>query len=392
MKKRPDLPPRTRGRPARRLTSAAALGRFELPVCVACGHVQYPVGETCGQCFSDDLTWRAVERGGTVLATTAIRHATEAYFQKLRPVRIGTVKLDAGPVVLARLSADVAKAGKRVAMSNQLDRSGEAVLCASAEGTRSVENILADPNREIAGRTVLVTGANGGIGRAIVAAFLDAGASEVIAATRSGNAPEFEGGDARITQIAMDLSDRASVRTAAEGVGARVDILVNNAGVTAISGFFEGDDTGGARREMDINYFGTLEVLRAFAPHMKARQQGVILNVLTVLAHVCLPSMGSYCASKAAALSLTQGVRAELLPWGVRVCAIFPSTVDTEASADSPPPKLAPKRVAAEIVRMIAEGEEDCYPGDIARELAAAIRRDAKTVEREMALALPEPE
>jgi len=391
VKKRPDLPPRMRGRPARRLTSAAVLGRFELPVCTSCGHVQYPIGEICGRCLSDDLSWQPVARNGTVLATTVICHATEAYFQKNRPIRVGSIKLDIGPVVFARLGQDVLAAGQRVKLSNQLDRSGEAILCASAEETTKVENVLADPNREIEGRTVLVTGANGGIGRALVSAFLEAGATEVIAATRSGDAKEFSGAE-RVTQIALDITDAASVRRASETIGHRVDILVNNAGFTAISGFFEGSDTQGARREMEVNYFGTLEMLRAFAPHMKARRQGVIVNVLTVLAHSCLPSMGSYCASKAAALSLTQGVRAELIPWGVRVCAIFPSTVDTPASVDSPPPKLAPRRVAQEIIRMIRDGEEDCYPGDIARDLIAAIRKDAKTVEREMALALPEPD
>ena len=142
---------------------------------------------------------------------------------------------------------------------------------------------------------------------------------------------------------------------------------------------------------MQVNYFGTLAMIRGFAPHFSARKQGVIVNVLSVLAHVSLPSMGSYCASKAATLSLTQGVRAELLPWGVRVCAVFPSTVDTAASADSPPPKLAPAQVASAIVTMIRDGSEESYPGAIASDLAGALRADAKAVEREMALGLPEP-
>src|SRR5690606_31726233 len=105
----------------------------------------------------------------------------------------------------------------------------------------------------------------------------------------------------------------------------------------------------------------------------------------------CLPSMGSYCASKAAALSMTQGVRAELLPWGVRVAAVFPSTVDTETSSDSPPPKLRPSQVADDIVAMIRDGVEDYYPGRVAQALYAGWREDPKVVEREMGLALPEP-
>jgi NAD(P)-dependent dehydrogenase (short-subunit alcohol dehydrogenase family) len=291
---------------------------------------------------------------------------------------------------MARLARGCTEPGTRVAISNQLDRSGEAILCASVETATAVEDILADTNRNIEGKVVLITGANGGIGRELIAAFKKAGAAEVIAATRSPvegkSAPE-----PGVRHIVMDVTDPRSVEEAAGEVGARVDILVNNAGTTAISGFFESDDISGARREMEVNYFGTLSVIRAFAPHMKARRHGVIVNVLTALAHVCLPSMGSYCASKAAALSLTQGVRAELIPWGIRVCAIFPTTVDTAASADSAPPKLAPKVVAGEIVRMIRDGEEDVYPGNIAQDLIGAIRADAKAVEREMSHVLPEP-
>jgi NAD(P)-dependent dehydrogenase (short-subunit alcohol dehydrogenase family) len=90
-------------------------------------------------------------------------------------------------------------------------------------------------------------------------------------------------------------------------------------------------------------------------------------------------------------LSLTQGVRGELLPWGIRVCAIFPSTVDTPASADSPPPKLAPSQVADAVVRMIVDGAEEAYPGPMASNLAEALRQDSKAVEREMSMMLPEP-
>jgi NAD(P)-dependent dehydrogenase (short-subunit alcohol dehydrogenase family)/uncharacterized OB-fold protein len=386
MKKRPDLPPRARTRPARRLTSAATRGRLELPVCQACRSVQYPVGEICGACLSNELRWESVEATGTLLSSTVIRHATEAYFQKQRPILMGSVRLDAGPVVLARLSRECTRPGTRVVISNQLDRSGEAILCASAKADEAVENILADPNRDIEGKVVLITGANGGIGRELVAAFRKAGA-EVIAASRAPVASA----EAGTRSIALDVANRGSVEAAAVEIGPRVDILINNAGTTAIAGFLEGDDISGARSEMEVNYFGTLSMIRAFAPHLKAKKRGVIVNMLSALGHVCLPTMGSYCASKAAAWSLTQGIRAELLPWGVRVCAVFPTTVDTAASADSPPPKLSPAFVAREVVRMIRDGEEDLYPGNIAQDLIEALRQDSKTVEREMSLMLPEP-
>jgi NAD(P)-dependent dehydrogenase (short-subunit alcohol dehydrogenase family)/uncharacterized OB-fold protein len=387
MKRRPDLPPRARGRVARRLTSAATVGRFELPVCEACGSVQYPVREICRECLSDKLKWQPVATGGTMLSTTAIRHSTDPYFQRYRPLGMGSVKLDAGPVAIVRFALGTLSPGDRIEIQNHLDRSGEAILVASGASKR--EAVLPDPNRNISGKTILVTGADGGIGRALVKAFLDAGAAKVVAAVRQG--AEQAGGDSRVERIALDVTDSNSIQRAADRLGPSIDILVNNAGVTSASGLLDADTMDGARREMDVNYFGTLAMIRAFAPHLKKRRQGVIVNVLSVLAHVCLPSMGSYCASKAATLSLTQGVRAELLPWGVRVCAIFPSTVDTPASEDSPPPKLSPAQVAAAVVKMIQDGIEDHYPGSIASDLAAAIRQDGKTVEREMALGLPEP-
>ena len=389
MKRRPDLPPRLRGRPARRLTSAAALGRFELPVCQACKTVQYPVREICRNCLSDNLKWESVSAGGTALAITTIRHATDPYFQSHRPLGFGSVKLDTGPVVVARFATGSANAGDRVQLQNHLDRSGEAILIAVPEKTQKRETVLPDPNRDITGKTVLITGAEGGIGRALVKAMLDAGAGKIIAAARKK--PAQADSDARIERIALDVTDPQALKAFAAASGTNIDILINNAGVTAASGLIDADTMDGARQEMDVNYFGTLATIRALAPQFKARKQGVVVNVLSILAHVCLPSMGSYCASKAATLSLTQGVRAELLPWGIRVCAIFPSTVDTPASADSPPPKLSPVQVANDIVKMIRDGVEEAYPGSIASDLIAAIRQDSKTVEREMAIALPEP-
>lgn len=390
MKRRPDLPPRPRGRPARGLTSAATRGRFELPVCQACRAVQYPVREACRNCLSDNLRWEAVEAGATVLSSTNIRHSTDPYFQQMRPLGMASVKLDAGPVAIVRCEAGSAlpASGTRVRIQNQLDRSGEAILVAMPEQSRDSNSVLRDPNREVAGKTVLITGANGGIGKALVKAFRDAGAAKIFAASRQG---DLAGADDVVQSIALDVTDAASIARAAEQCGPELDILVNNAGYTAVSGLLDADTMDGAQQEMQVNYFGTLAMIRAFAPFLKAKRRGVVANVLSVLAHVCLPSMGSYCASKAATLSLTQGVRAELLPWGVRVCAIFPSTVDTPASADSPPPKLAPAQVAAALVSMIRDGTEENYPGSIASDLIAAVRSDAKTVEREMALALPEP-
>jgi NAD(P)-dependent dehydrogenase (short-subunit alcohol dehydrogenase family)/uncharacterized OB-fold protein len=389
-KRRPDLPPRARGRLARRLTAAAALGRFELPVCEACGRPVFPLQEICRSCLSDRLVWGEVAPEGSLLTRTVIRHSTDAYFQAHRPIAMGTVRLDCGPVVFARLSPDCTEIGARVRLFNRLDRGGEQVFVAMPEDAREETNVIADPNREVKGKTVLVTGADGGIGRALVDAFVKAGAMRVWKATRRP-VEDVGSGEDIVRTVRMDVTDPASVRAAVAATGGAVEILVNNAGVTAISGLLDADSIDGARQEIEVNYLGTLNVIRGFAPAMKQRGEGVVVNVLTVLAHVNLPSMGSYCASKAAALSMTQGVRAELMPWGVRVAAIFPSTVDTPASADSPPPKLRPGHVAEAVIRQIAEGTEDVYPGPTAASLHVGWRDSPKVVERELGLGLPEP-
>lgn len=388
MKRRPDLPPRVRGRIARRLTAAAARGVFEMPVCQDCEAVVYPPQEVCRKCLSDRLRWQDVSPVGKLLASGVIHHSTDAYFTKHRPVIIGTVQLDAGPVVITRVSAECATAGRRVRLFNCLDRGGEQVFVAMPENATMEAGVINDPNRDVKGKVVLITGSDGGIGQALVSAFLKAGAKRVIAATRKRK--PFGKANPKVQHLRIDLTEPKSIAAAAKAAGVEVDILVNNAGVTAISGLLDADTLDGARQEIEVNYLGTLNVIRAFAPFMKEKRQGVIVNVLTVLAHVCLPPMGSYCASKAAALSMTQGVRAELMPWGVRVAAIFPSTVDTPASADSPPPKLRPADVAEAVVTMILNGTEDHYPGRIASDLYAGWRDSHKVVERELGQMLPE--
>ncbi len=239
---------------------------------------------------------------------------------------------------------------------------------------------MSDPNCEIAGKVVLVTGANGGIGRTLATAFRKAGAAEVL---------EIGGLGAPEGMTKLDVTNRSAVEALAASLGARVDILVNNAGFNGNSGALAAAEDRNARQEMEVNYFGLLNMIRAFSPAMRQRQQGVIVNMLSILSHVNLPMLGSYCASKAAALSLTEAARAELAPYGVRVCAIFPGAVDTRMSAHIPPPKLAPAQLADAVMKALLDGLEDIFPGAAAAGLHAAMRVDRKAVEKEMASRLP---
>jgi NAD(P)-dependent dehydrogenase (short-subunit alcohol dehydrogenase family) len=205
-------------------------------------------------------------------------------------------------------------------------------------------------NRDIQGKTVLVTGAFGGIGRALVHALLEAGATQIIAASRSPQPSS----DRRIVTATVDVRDQASVAALAKTF--LVDILINNSGVNTNTGPLAASAAEHARDEIDANYFGLLNMCWAFAPPMVARGNGVIVNILSTGALKVLPRMTSYCASKAAAWSLTQGLRAELEGKGIDVIAMFPGATDTRLTAHLTIPKLSPKTVADATIAAIRDG------------------------------------
>ncbi len=239
---------------------------------------------------------------------------------------------------------------------------------------------------KIAGSTALVSGANRGIGKAIVAALRAAGAAKIYAATRDGSSP-FPG-DAAIVPLKLDVTSSEQVAAAARAAG-DVALLVNNAGVnfnTPLVGIAALDN---ARREVEVNYLGTLAMCRAFAPVLKGNGGGTIVNMLSILARVNLPLMGSLCASKAAALSMTQGVRAELAAQGTRVIGVLPGAVRTRMTEGVDVPKIEPEIVAAAIVEAIAGDAEEIYPGDMASGVAAGLAADPKAVEKQFAAYLP---
>jgi short-subunit dehydrogenase len=228
--------------------------------------------------------------------------------------------------------------------------------------------------------TVLVTGATGGIGQALVAALIARGAKKVYAAARdisSLTASE------QVVPLKMDVGSDDDARFAA-AVAADVTLLINNAGVNRNTAFLAAPDLAIAREEIEINYLAPLRVIRAFAPVLIANQ-GAVLNMLTILARVNLPLMGSYCASKAAGLSLTQGLRAELGAKGVHVAAALPGAVDTRMTEGLPIPKMSPADAASEILDGFEAGDEEIYVGEMARGLAAGLASDPKAVERQLA-------
>lgn len=236
---------------------------------------------------------------------------------------------------------------------------------------------MPDIGQIFAGKLVLITGAAGGLGRALVDAFQAAGA-RVVAATRDGSFA-----DSTVPSVALDVSQPASVSAVAERLGA-VDILVNNAGANVNGRLFDANGAASAEREMAVNYFGVLNTIRAFAPAMRERRRGAIVNSLSGLSHVNSPTMASYSASKAAAWSLTQAARAELAPFNIQVYAMFLPVMDTRMAAGLAIPKMPPGEAAAAILDHLRAGNEDGYIGG-AKDLYDRLRQDPKAVERMMA-------
>jgi NAD(P)-dependent dehydrogenase (short-subunit alcohol dehydrogenase family) len=237
---------------------------------------------------------------------------------------------------------------------------------------------------EIEGKRVLITGASRGLGRALASAFVAAGAREVLAGTRRIDDSERLQREAQtrslpITPIKLDVTDEDDIRFAAS-MG-RIDILVNNAG---IAGY--GDplrmDFKLAAQEMDVNYFGAMRMARALAPAMIEQGSGMIVNVATVFARVNLPLVGTYCASKAALLSLGQAMRAYLSDKGVQVTTVMPTTIDTDMSSGADVPKMTKEFVAGEILRHIREETIDPPIGEEAAGVLERLRSDPVALEQ----------
>src|SRR5476651_1800217 len=214
----------------------------------------------------------------------------------------------------------------------EADRRVAAVQHAHEEmgGERQQVDLEGEGSMDIKGTVALVTGANRGIGRSFVEVLLERGATTIYAGARDPAklADLVERSKGKVVALKLDITQPADI-TAAVKACRDVRLLVNNAGINRQAGLIAATDLGAARAEMETNYFGPLSMCRAFAPILKANGGGAIVNMLSILARVNMPMYGSLSASKAAALSLTQGVRGELAKHVSLVVAIMPGAVDT---------------------------------------------------------------
>lgn len=232
----------------------------------------------------------------------------------------------------------------------------------------------------IAGKTIVVTGANRGIGRALIDEAVARGAARVYAGTRQ----PLPHPDSRITPVALDVTDPDQVRAAAAHAG-EVDILINNAGVFYPDGL---DDRAAIEQHLAVNLFGTWNVIQAFLPAL-TRSGGAIVNNVSLAALAPVPFHPAYSVSKAAAFNLTQSLRGLLAQRGVRVHAALTGPVDTDMIRALDIPKSSPETVAKGIFDGVGKDEDEIFPDPLAASLADLWHAGAaKTLERQNAALL----
>ena len=232
----------------------------------------------------------------------------------------------------------------------------------------------------------IVTGGNRGIGEGFVRAFLEAGSSKVYVGARNPDDASHlvdEFGD-RAVPVKLDVTDEGQVAVAA-GQCSDVSIVVNNAGVFTNRLLIGADDMSGAREEMEVKYFGTLAMCRAFAPVLAANGGGAIVNVLSAAALIDIPNMGGYGPSKTATRFLSSGVRAELAGQGTQVTALIVGSVETRMSAHVKGQKEQPIDIGRAGITAIQKNIDEMDTDWMATTVRASVALDPKGYEKRLA-------
>ena len=238
----------------------------------------------------------------------------------------------------------------------------------------------------IEGTVALVTGANRGIGRAITEALHDRGAARVYGGARQPESLEELAGASggRLVPVRLDVTDGEQVDAAVAAAG-DLQMLVNNAGVALVPDITADNALEKARIEMDVNYFAPLELSRRLAPSLAQNGGGAIVNIASVGGLTAFPMYPTYSASKAAAHSLTQGLRMLLAPQGTSVVGVYPGPVDTDMARGLDFDQATPRDVADAILDAVAAGQEDVFPDPYAEQFAEQFQASPKASERQVA-------
>jgi NAD(P)-dependent dehydrogenase (short-subunit alcohol dehydrogenase family) len=235
---------------------------------------------------------------------------------------------------------------------------------------------------------VLVTGANRGLGRALVEQFVRAGARKVYAGARDPSQLDALANAAggRVVPLAIDITDASSLASAAVKA-ADVGVLVNNAGVLASFDALT-SPLEQVQKDFDTNFYGTLAATKAFAPALEraaaAGREAALVNVLSVASLANVPALGTYSASKAAAYSLTQALRVGLAKKGIRVHGVLAGAIDTDMVRGMEMAKTSAEDVAKGILDGLERGLDDIAPDPMARSLFEMWKTDPKAVERQL--------
>lgn len=234
-----------------------------------------------------------------------------------------------------------------------------------------------------------VTGSNRGIGKSYVKALLDNGAKKVYAGMRDVSVfdkvasewPKEHRG--KVRPIMIDVTNEDQIKSAVTTAG-DVNLLINNAGIAKFAGLIAAENLDASRQEMEVNYFGTLMMTRAFAPILKKNGGGALVNILSVASLGNFPMLGSYSASKAALHSLTQGIRAELAAQGTQVFGVFPGPIETDMAKDIEMDKSSPDLIAEGTLSAIEQGVEDIFIDPMAVQFRQDYFADPKALEAQL--------
>jgi NAD(P)-dependent dehydrogenase (short-subunit alcohol dehydrogenase family) len=232
----------------------------------------------------------------------------------------------------------------------------------------------------ISDQVALVTGANRGIGRQFVLELLERGATKVYATARRVETLDFD--DARVVPLRLDLLDHASVLSAAE-TASDVTVLVNNAGISTGANLVTGD-LQDARRELDTHFWGTLDVIREFAPALARNGGGAVVNILSALSWFASPGAGAYAAAKAAEWNMTNAVRLELAGQGTFVQGVLLGAADTDLMKGYDGPKTDPRDVARRAFDGLAQGDVEVIVDDWTAMVKASLAGDPRVFYAQM--------
>ena len=396
--RKPTMPPGNRSREAQGLASMAARGRFALQTCADCGAVQYPPRQICRECLSGDLHWKDVDNGGTLLAETTLQHSNDLFFRDRLPWRLGVVRSDLSLSMVVHLAEDCVP-GERVRLSIGLDRAGNAVMAARPEKPSSGEEDdlqLREMTFDPKNRRALIVDGKTELGLGFAKALLKRDARAIfVGVAQPWKASPYLDEIRKLEKVTiydLDVTDTDSVEELAATIGDKVEIMINNSYHLRPGGLMDRFDINVAHDEMEIHYHGLMRLAGLFGPVMRSRgadgQHGAVawLNVLSAYAMVNNPELGTYSASQAAALSLSQCLRAEMTHGGVRVVNAFLGPIEDEWHQLALPPKLDPIVTADRIIKGLERGQEDIPIGAVAEEIIERLSENPKEIERAIRL------